>query len=224
MSINLIPWREERRKYYQKKFYIRIFLAILISFGILFLAFLQLHVSLDGQNNRLNYLQDNIDKAKKQITDIKNLEKQKAQLLSRKTVIEHLQANRNLLPHVFFELANATVDGIIFDNFYYKDKVLTIQGRTTSQSSVASFINNLNKTQWFKNSEIVIIQNKDDGPLKTNGIIPSKPLDQNPLLKTYNYIFIVRTTVENPELPNSDNDNEESVSNNKASRHKRDTL
>ena len=67
---------------------------------------------IDGQNNRNQYLTDQIAAARHaDRRDQAELDKKKAGLLKRKQVIEELQASRSQMVHLFDELARTIADG-----------------------------------------------------------------------------------------------------------------
>ena len=74
--------------------------------------------------------------------------------------------------------------------------MLEIKGKSTSNSAVAAFINNIEASDWFKQAEIVIIQN-DDLAKAGGGSI----LGQSPDLRRYGYDFTVKAKPMNPNVP-----------------------
>lgn len=215
MSINLMPWREARRKQLQKDFVSKIGLSTLVAVGVVVIGALAVSSLISGEKGRIQYLQTNIDSANKDIEEIKTLEKKREQMLGRKKVIEKLQADRDQLPHIMYELATNAVDGVTINTVGYKNKLLTIEGKSTSNSAVASFINNLEQSPWFDKPEIIIIQNQDDAQksLKTASA-------GNALANRYTYIYVIRSGVKNPNAP-QDEEQVEQAPTKKDNRHNR---
>ena len=200
MSINLMPWREARRKQLQKDFLSKIGLSALVAVGVVVVGALATSALISGEKNRIQFLKTHITTAEKDIEEIKSLEKKREQMLGRKNVIEKLQADRDQLPHLMYELATNVVDGVTVTSVNYKNKSLTIEGKSTSNSSVASYINNLEKSEWFDKPEIIIIQNQENTPNS------NKPAPSNSLASRYTYNYVIRSAVVNPNAPKSEDE------------------
>lgn len=200
MSINLMPWREARRKQLQKDFLSKIGLSALVAVGVVVVGALVTSALISGEKNRIQFLKTHITAAEKDIEEIKSLEKKREQMLGRKNVIEKLQADRDQLPHLMYELATNVVDGVTVTSVNYKNKSLTIEGKSTSNSSVASYINNLEKSEWFDKPEIIIIQNQENTPNS------NKPAPSNSLASRYTYNYVIRSAVVNPNAPKSEDE------------------
>ena len=203
MSINLMPWREARRKQLQKDFLSKIGLSALGGLGVIVIAAVLCSSLISGQKNRIQFLKTNIAAEKKDIEEIKTLEKKREQMLGRKSVIERLQADRDQLPHLMYELAANVVDGVTVTSVSYKNKALTIEGKSTSNSSVASYINNLERSEWFDKPEIIIIQNQ--ALVSTGG----KPAPANSVANRYTYNYVIRSGVVNPNAPKVEEESED---------------
>src|SRR5690606_24698934 len=102
--INLLPWRAERRKQRQKEFGVMLGLAALAGVLLWFLVNSYYNAEIEGQNGRNDFLKDQIKQVEAKITEIDELDRQKARLLARKEVIEQLQANRSQMVHLFDSL------------------------------------------------------------------------------------------------------------------------
>lgn len=205
MSINLMPWREARRKQLQKDFLSKIGLSALVAVGVVVVGALATSALISGEKNRIQFLKTHITAAEKDIEEIKTLEKKREQMLGRKNVIEKLQADRDQLPHLMYELATNVVDGVTVTSVNYKNKSLTIEGKSTSNSSVASYINNLEKSEWFDKPEIIIIQNQENTPNS------NKPAPSNSLASRYTYNYVIRSAVVNPNAPKSEDETVETT-------------
>lgn len=205
MSINLMPWREARRKQLQKDFLSKIGLSALVAVGVVVVGALATSALISGEKDRIQYLKTHITAAEKDIEEIKSLEKKREQMLGRKNVIEKLQADRDQLPHLMYELATNAVDGVTVNSVNYKNKTLTIEGKSTSNSSVASYINNLEKSEWFDKPEIIIIQNQESAPGQ------NKPAPSNSLAGRYTYNYVIRSAVVNPNAPKSEEETAETT-------------
>jgi len=158
--INLLPWREERKKERQKKFFMLASLVAIIAFGILFGIHMEMENRLSIQENRNQFLSQQISIIDKEIETIKTLELEKTRLLNRMKVIQELQRSRSEVVHLFEELAKATPDGAQLIRISQKDAVISIEGIAESNSRISTFMRNLEQSKWLKQPELVVINAK----------------------------------------------------------------
>ena len=160
--INLLPWRAERRKQRQKEFSILLGLSAL---GAVLLSFLMVgyyNAQISGQNERNQYLTDQIAQVQKQIDEIKLLDEKKAKLLARKEIIEKLQANRSQMVHLFDSLVRTIPDGVILTSIKQDEDTLTLEGRAQSNARVSTYMRNLEGSGWMTKPDLSIIEAKGE--------------------------------------------------------------
>lgn len=181
-TLNLLPWRQQRRRERQRRF-IAILGLTAVGAGLLVLlgsAWMSAQVS--GQESRNAYLQNEIRKLDQQITEIETLENERDRLLSRKTVIEELQVSRTLMVHLFDQLSRTVPEGLRLTKVGQQGQVLTLEGLTQSNARVSSYLRNLEGSGWLHNPELVIIETDErDGT-------PDQP-----------YLFRVRSRLASPQ-------------------------
>lgn len=158
--INLLPWRAERRKQRQKDAMLMLATsavgAILLSFLILWFH----NAQIEGQNDRNSFLNARIAEVDKQIEEIDELDRKKAQLLARKEVIEELQANRSQMVHLFDSLVRTIPDGVVLTSIKQDNETLTLEGRSQSNARVSTYMRNLEGSGWMTRPELLIIEAK----------------------------------------------------------------
>jgi type IV pilus assembly protein PilN len=160
--INLLPWRAERRKQRQKEFSMLLGMSAL---GAVLLSFLMVgyyKAQISGQNERNQYLTDQIAQVQKQIDEIKLLDEKKAKLLARKEIIEKLQANRSQMVHLFDSLVRTIPDGVILTAIKQDEDTLTLQGRAQSNARVSTYMRNLEGSGWMTKPDLSIIEAKGE--------------------------------------------------------------
>ena len=158
--INLLPWREERRKARQKEFGVMLALAALAGVLVAFLVFSFYKGQISGQNARNEYLRGEITKVDEQIKEIDALDQKKSKLLARKEVIEELQSNRSQMVHLFDSLVRTIPDGVVLTGIKQEGDQLTLSGRTQSNARVSTYMRNLETSGWMSNPELRIIEAK----------------------------------------------------------------
>lgn len=162
--INLLPWRAERRKQRQQEFYTMLgaaFAAGLLVGGLIWMFY---SARIDGQNNRNQYLRDQIAIVDKQIEEIAQLDKKKERLLRRKEVIEQLQSSRSQMVHLFDELARTIADGTRVKGIRQNGQELSLEGSAQSNARVSTYMRNLDSSGWMGQSDLSIIEARNADP------------------------------------------------------------
>lgn len=161
--INLLPWREEKRKEQQAEFMTMLAFVALLAIAV-WGAFHYYHVQLiDVENSRLKFLEEKITILDKKIDEIQELEKEKESLLSRMRAIEQLQGNRPLIVRLFDELVTNLPEGLSVTSIKQKDASITIEGLAQSNARVSSFMRNLEKSEWLQKPDLKVIQESQVG-------------------------------------------------------------
>ena len=161
-KVNLLPWRAERRKDRQQKFYIMLGMAVAIAVILGFAVTFYYSRQIDGQNQRNAYLTDQISKLDDQIKQIADLDKKKDKLLERKKVIEELQANRSQMVHLFDELVRTIPEGVRLTSVKQDGDKLTLEGQSQSNARVSAYMRNIEASGWMTNPDLSVIEVKGD--------------------------------------------------------------
>ncbi len=89
--INLLPWREERRRERKQQFLLNAGIAAVCAAAVIGLVHVVYQNIIDYQTVRNGYLESEIKKLDKTIAEIHDLEKEKQRLIDRMRAIETLQ-------------------------------------------------------------------------------------------------------------------------------------
>ncbi len=158
--INLLNWREEKRKQIEQQFYALLIAAAIFGAGVVFAGQMQLDAMIDHQSSRNNYIKSEIKKVEKAIAEIKALEKKKADLLSRMNVIQELQGNRSENVHMLDDLVKVLPEGVHLTKFDQKKKALSFVGIAQSNARVSAYMRNIERSEWLKNPNLKVIETK----------------------------------------------------------------
>lgn len=179
--INLVPWREAERKRRRQEFGVGIAGALVLA-GVIALAVnWQMGAALDKQNERNQYLKDEIARLDKQITEILALEQQKESLRARIQVIEQLERSRPEIVHVFDQLVRTIPDGVYLTGVKQTNRKLQIKGVAQSSTRVASYMRNIDASEWLADPALTILETKGSGDAGSE--------------------FTLSASQENPQLP-----------------------
>ncbi|MFC3193833.1 PilN domain-containing protein [Marinicella sediminis] len=157
-KINLLPWREERRQQLTKEFYMLLGVAAAVAVLLFGLTFYYFDQSIQYQKQRNTFLDREITKLDQQIEEIKKLEKQKANLIARQTVIEELQSSRTQMVHLFDELVKTIPNGVFLEKITQKGTTLSMEGYSQSHSRVSDYMRRLDSSSWFEKIELDYIK------------------------------------------------------------------
>ena len=160
--INLLPWREELRKQRQNDFVALIAAGVLVTVVlgvVVYLAFSQL---VTVQNARNGYMNEQIKVLDKRIEEIKSLEGEREQLISRMRAIEELQTTRPLNVRMFDELASRNPEGVSMNKLSQSGTGLTIDGVSQSNARVSSLMRSLDSSQWLTGPQLRVIEIKEE--------------------------------------------------------------
>lgn len=158
VKINLLPWREERRKQRQKAFHTMLAGSALAAVLASLLMVMYFSGLVSGQEERNEYVREQIREVDKQIKEIDELDRQRARLLARKEVIEELQANRSQMVHLFDSLVRTIPEGVALTSIKQDNQRLTLEGRAQSNVRVSTYMRNLESSGWMTRPDLSIIE------------------------------------------------------------------
>ena len=157
-KINLLPWREERRKSEQRQFNVMLGLAAVAGLVLSALVYLYYSGQVTGQNQRNELLRQEIAAVEVKIKEIEELDKRKESLLARKKVIEELQGKRYEMVSLFTELAKTIADGAQISTIRQSGPDLVIQGRAQSNARVSSYMRNIMASPVVSDPDLTVIE------------------------------------------------------------------
>ena len=155
IRINLLPHREAKRKARRQQFYVLLGLISVLAAVIWFLGFSLVNRQIAAQNEKNEFLKREIASLDKDIAEIKKIQEQTNALLSRKRVIEALQANRTETVHLFNELAKQVPEGIYLRTLVQTGQKITITGHAQSNARITTLMNNLDESPLLEGSTLV---------------------------------------------------------------------
>ncbi len=158
--INLLPWRIERRKQRERAFYASLGLSALTGALVLALLIGWMVTRIHHQEDRNKLLAEKIAVLDEKIVQIKDLDRERSRLLTRKQIIEELQANRSQMVHLFDELVRTIPDGVRLASLKQTGDQMNLDGVAQSNSRVATYMRNLDASQWMGHAELIKIENK----------------------------------------------------------------
>ena len=164
--INLLPWREEKRKERKQQFFILLGLGAFLSAFVVFIVDMYYGERIAYQNSRNTYLETHIARLDVKIKEIRSLEKERDQLRERITTIQSLQSGRPIVVHLFDELVTSIPEGVFLTEVALTEKpdneasikALTIKGVAESNARVSNFMRNIEASPWLRDPHLEIVE------------------------------------------------------------------
>lgn len=158
IRVNLLPHREQKRKARREQFYALSGLMLVLAGLIWFLGYTVLNGYISTQEGKNAFLKKEIAVLDKQIDEIKKLKEQTEALLSRKQIIESLQANRTETVHMFNELARQVPSGVYLKSVKQAGQTITLNGLAQSNAKVSTLMRNLDDSPVLDKPDLVEIK------------------------------------------------------------------
>jgi type IV pilus assembly protein PilN len=156
--INLLPHREAARKRQKEQFYTQLGLSALLGGIIGGAIFTWYQGQISSQQERNQFLTQEIAKLDAEIKDIATLQQQIASLRARQTAVEDLQAGRNLPVHLLEELVSQLPEGVFLRSMKQENMSVLVTGTAQSQERVSELLRNLsNNSPALTRPELVEI-------------------------------------------------------------------
>ncbi len=157
-KINLLPWREELRQERQRQFAMSALLTAIVGVAIVFLVSMGFDRAQNQQNMRNQTIQQEIARLQRQIRRIAELEETRARLLSRKAIIEDLQASRSLTVEMLDQLAKTVPMGITLNAMSQQGMNLRLSGTAQSNARVSAYLQSLTDNELFLNPDLTYVR------------------------------------------------------------------
>jgi type IV pilus assembly protein PilN len=171
--INLLPWREERRRERTRRFGTAMVVGVIVSAAVIAAVHLIYQDRIDGQNARNAYLEQQIAILDDKIKKIQGLERERQQLIDRMRAIETLQTSRPVVVRLFDEIVTALPDGVSITEISQSNTEWTFKGIAESNARVSNFMRNIEASLAFKEPRLDIIETKG-GETKGGGSAADK--------------------------------------------------
>ena len=155
--INLLPWREERRKARQTQFNILTGMVAAAGAFVVFLMYLWMTKAISDQNSRNAFLTQQIEFEDKQIEKIKGLQDTKQALLARMQIIQQLQQSRPIVVHLFDQLVKTLPPGVYLTSVSENGDQLTLEGTAESSARISTYLRNIDASPWMGDPNLQVV-------------------------------------------------------------------
>jgi len=158
IRINLLPWREARRKAHNLQFFILMGMVAGLAASIVLLVHGYYATRISTQTERNRFLKEENAKLDKEIAEITKLKEEIQALLSRKQVIETLQGDRAQTVYLLEQLVRQTPDGVYLKSIKQTGGKINLTGYAQSNARVSTLMRNFEASPYLENPELVEIK------------------------------------------------------------------
>lgn len=167
-NLNLLPWRELRRKELNRQV-INIAVGVAIAMaGVVYWGYLYMDGLIEEQDQRNSYLEQEIKKVELELKEVNRIKKLKSQLLSRMEVIQKLQSDRTRMVKLFDGLARNLPKGMYLTLFEIKGNKITLEGSADSNGTISKFMRLIERSSYFTTPNLNVINIKDNKGLRAS--------------------------------------------------------
>ncbi|EGU33468.1 PilN domain-containing protein [Vibrio scophthalmi] len=145
-SINLLPWREQRRRDHAQRFLILLGLSVLVSGLIQYSLSWSLTEQQTEQQRRLDLLQRYSQQLDARLSQWQALEQRHEMILGRLSVIESLQVQRSKMTRLMNVLPPLIPEGVYADRVSISGQKVVMSGISETTSHLATMLNRLEQT------------------------------------------------------------------------------
>jgi type IV pilus assembly protein PilN len=178
--INLLPWRDEARRERQRQFLYSLMGTLVLGAILVLIVGLFFDQRINQQEARNQQIQVEINRLQQRINRIAELEKTRSRLLSRKQIIESLQASRSLTVELLDKLAKSIPVGVTLSTVRQQGTQLNILGTSQSNARVSAYLQSLENMDLFSKPELEYVR-----------------AAENPANRVETYEFSIRVSLDN---------------------------
>lgn len=185
--INLLPWREEARRERQRQFLYSLMATLVLGAVLVLMVGMFFDQRISQQESRNQQIQVEINRLEQRIAQIRELERTRSRLLSRKQIIESLQASRSLTVELLDKLAKTIPAGITLTDVRQQGKNLTLLGSSQSNARVSAYLQSLEEMDLFVRPELQYVR-----------------ASERPRSRVETYEFAIRVRIDNTKKDNQE--------------------
>lgn len=156
--INLLPWREEQRQERQRRYMMALLMTAVLGVILVFLVGSIFEQRINHQQYRNTLIKQEISRLEVRIARIDELERTRARLISRKQVIEQLQASRSITVELLDQLAKTIPVGVTLTSIRQQGPQLALIGNSQSNARVSAYLRELEGNDLFLDPQLDFVR------------------------------------------------------------------
>ena len=156
--INLLPWRQELRRDRQRQFLVSTLMTAVAGVVLVFLVGMIFDQKVRHQEERNQVIKTKITRLEIRIKRINQVEETRDRLISRKRIIEELQASRSKTVELLDKLAKSIPVGVTLGTVRQQGENLDLQGTSQSNARVSAYLQSLEADDLFRKPELRFVR------------------------------------------------------------------
>ena len=157
-GINLLPWREARRRRQRRQLWTAIVVICIVAASVFATAWWTQSEEISFQTSRNAYLLREIRKVQAQLEEIDQIKQRKKALVARMTIIRQLQQEKVGIVRTLDNLVRALPEGLYFVSAKRSRGSFNLEGIAQSNARVSELMLNLNSSVSFGDSHLEVIR------------------------------------------------------------------
>ena len=162
-TINLLPWREWRRRRLNALFLLQLGGLLAVGLAAAGAASMSLNWTIEAQQARNDSLRKEVSGLNQRIAEAHRLKQRRDGLLQRIKGVQALEVDRAAIVRMFDELADALPEATHYQALELRGDVLSLTGVAASNGGVAALLRNLNRSAWFQEANLISIEEAPEG-------------------------------------------------------------
>lgn len=152
--INLLPWRQEERLRKNQEFNVMAAAAAVLAALVALLALTYLNNQLSDQQSANEMISNENKRIEGVLEDIKALEAQRDEMVSRMKIVQDLQGRRSVPVRIWDDIARAVPNNMYLVGIKREGDTITLSGFAANNSVVSQLVRNLDASPWLGSSLI----------------------------------------------------------------------
>ena len=162
VRINLLPWRDEKRRQAKKRGTILLFIALVLGLVIVFFVDQHVDEMMRNQEQRNLQLSKEVNILNHEVGHLNGLIKLRQRLILHLTQSQVLQRSRSLTVHFFDELVKIIPEQVYLNGAQRIGARIELSGRAQSNNAVSQLMRNMEVNPWFQRPILAEIKNLND--------------------------------------------------------------
>lgn len=162
IQINLLPWREQHRKKRQTRFFFII--GMMVGLGFFVTLFFHMHYSakIKAQLQRNALLNASLEEQSMSLSALNKKDRELALVTDQLKFIYNLRATSYQAVRILNELTIANPEAVTLYKITRVGNKVTVDGKAKSNLQVTQFMDNIEKSPYFKQPVLTDISGKDN--------------------------------------------------------------
>ncbi len=160
-QINLLPWREKKRRQEKRKFRMMcLFVSILAVVTLVLIHDCILGLE-KNQSVRNQMLKTQSIQQEDKIKELNSVKMQIENISSKMSIIQQIQSRRIFLMHLLSELTKAMPPGVYLNRLESQQDLVSLWAYTDSNTNISQMMRNLEHNDWIQKPRLGEIKKKE---------------------------------------------------------------